>query len=365
MKKVLIFSLAYYPHVGGAEVAIKEITDRIRDIEFHMVTLRFGREPRQERVGNVLVHRIGGGGRYLSKILFVPRAAFAAARLHREQKFDGVWAMMSYMVFPVVLMRFLGAKVPYALTIQEGDPYEHVFHRPIIKPFLPLLRSGFRNARVVQTISTFLGGWAEPMGYRGPIEVIPNGVDVSCFKGAPIAHEGTVLVTSSRLVRKNAIDDIIRALAQLPAEVRLDIAGSGPEEPALRHLARDLHVEGRIRFLGHVDHAQLPVLLRAADVFVRPSRSEGMGNSFIEAMAAGLPVVATQEGGLKDFISSETAWVVRKDHPEDIAECVKDILGNRERTAAVVQRSLQMIEASYDWSVIARAMESRVFSKLW
>ena len=61
VKRVLIFSLAYFPkHVGGAEVSIKEITDRISDIEFHMVTNRFDSTlPRVEKIGNVLVHRIG------------------------------------------------------------------------------------------------------------------------------------------------------------------------------------------------------------------------------------------------------------------------------------------------------------------
>src|SRR3989344_6357444 len=61
MKKILIFSLAYYPNaVGGAEVAIKEKTDRMPDIEFHMITLRFDSTlPLVEKVGNVLVHRIG------------------------------------------------------------------------------------------------------------------------------------------------------------------------------------------------------------------------------------------------------------------------------------------------------------------
>lgn len=67
VKRVLIFSLAYYPHVGGAEVALKEITNRISDIEFHMVTLRFGSEAREEKIGNVMVHRVGSGGGYFSR----------------------------------------------------------------------------------------------------------------------------------------------------------------------------------------------------------------------------------------------------------------------------------------------------------
>ena len=73
-KRILIFSLAYYPHVSGAEIAIKEITDRIlpETIEFHLLTMRFNRtDISEEKVGNVMVHRIGGGNSYLSKALCV------------------------------------------------------------------------------------------------------------------------------------------------------------------------------------------------------------------------------------------------------------------------------------------------------
>ncbi|MEK7179532.1 MAG: hypothetical protein AAB689_00700, partial [Patescibacteria group bacterium] len=80
MKRVLIFSLAYYPHVGGAEIALKEITDEISDIEFHLITLNFGEEKKKEKIGNVFVHRVGNGASYVSKILFIPRAARSAAR---------------------------------------------------------------------------------------------------------------------------------------------------------------------------------------------------------------------------------------------------------------------------------------------
>ena len=76
MKRVLIFSLAYYPSfVSGAEAAIKEITDRISpgDIEFHLITLLFEKNaPKKELIGNTHVHRVGFGGAYLSKILFIP-----------------------------------------------------------------------------------------------------------------------------------------------------------------------------------------------------------------------------------------------------------------------------------------------------
>ncbi|HEY8309018.1 MAG TPA: glycosyltransferase [Gemmatimonadaceae bacterium] len=373
MKRVCIFSLAYYPRVSGAEIAVREITDRIPDIEFHLVTQRFSpQDAREERIGNVVVHRVGNGASYVSKILFVPYAALEAARLHAKQPFDAWWALMSYMVLPVVLMRLGGIARPYILTLQDGDPYEHVFERPFVRPIKPLLVSGFRHASVVQVISQYLGTWPARMGYMGAVEVIPNGVDIARFAGERIPHEGTVLITTSRLVKKNAIDVIIKTFALLPSDVTLDVLGSGVEEAALKALAQECGVAARVRFLGTVDNRELPKYLHAADIFVRPSRSEGMGSSFIEAMAVGLPVVATQVGGIRDFLFDQernpdrapTGFAVDVDSPEQVAAAVKEILRNEELVLQVVDNAAALVRARYDWDRIAAHMRERVFGRV-
>lgn len=385
MKRVLIFSLAYFPHVGGAEIAVKEITDRIPDIEFSLITLRMSGEAREERLGRITVYRVGYGASYLQKVLFVPRAALCAARLHRTQPFDALWAMMSYMIFPVVLLRFAGVKIPYVLTLQEGDPFRHVFRRLRILPFWPMLAYGFRHADKVQAISTYLAKWATRAGYRGRPEVIGNGVDVARFsqnlpsaelealKSAIGKKEGNViLITASRLAKKNACDDVIRALPLLSTRVTFLILGTGPEESALRALAKELQIEDRIQFFGHVQHEDLPGYLKVSDIFIRPSRSEGMGNSFVEAMAAGLPVIATQEGGIADFLfdakrnpdKPTTGWAVDKDSPQQIAQRVQDILTNPEQTKKVIATAHAFVVDNYDWNSIARAIWERVFSPI-
>src|SRR3989338_8061906 len=161
MKKILVFSLAYYPsHVSGAESAIKDITDRIdpRDIEFHLVTLLFDNSiPREELIGNVHVHRVGFGGAYLSKMFFIQLAAFKARALDRKLHFDAIWAMMTYMLFPTVFAKWLGVRVQHILSLQDGDPYDKVFGRWFILPFVSILDYGFRTATIIQAISSFLG----------------------------------------------------------------------------------------------------------------------------------------------------------------------------------------------------------------
>lgn len=383
MKRVLIFSLAYYPHVGGAEVALKEITNRITDIEFHMLTLRFGNEAREEKIGNVLVHRIGNGASYFSKILFIPRAALAARGLHRTRHFDACWAMMSYMLLPVVLLRLRGVRLPYLLTLQEGDPWQRMFSRWFILPIRPLLHIGFKNASAVQAISTYLARWAGRMGYAREVSVIPNGVSFELFS-KPIEEQdrrllrasmmkpgGTLLVTTSRLVKKNGIDDVIRALQLLPASIKFLVIGQGPDADELMELTHELGVEARVEFLGYKDIESLPRYLQSSDIFIRPSRSEGMGNSFIEAMAAGLPVIATQEGGISDFLfdakrnpdKETTGWAVDTDSPEQIAEAVTDILAHPDVVSHVRETVKKLVFEKYNWNLIATAMKS-LFDRL-
>ncbi len=387
-KKILIFSLSYYPRVSGAEIAVKEITDRISPeyIEFHMITMRFSPEDfAEDQIGNVRVYRVGKGDSYVHKILFIPRAALLAAKLHKQKKFDGLWALMSYMVFPILLLRMGGVILPYVLTLQDGDPFEHVFNRPHIRPFKKLLLKGFADATIVQVISHYLAGWMQSVGYRGPVEVIPNGVDVELFsKVVPVADveaikqkigkkDGEVwLVHTGRLVKKNALDVVIQSMPLLPLNTRLLLIGNGVEGRALKDLADELGVTARVHFIGSIENKELPAYLQACDIFIRPSRTEGMGTSFIEAFAAGIPVIATQEGGIADFLFDwkrnpehpPTGFAVDPGEPGQVNEAVRIIYGNPQTVQVVVDNAKALVRQKYDWDLIAKDMKEKVFQAL-
>jgi len=368
MKKILIFSLAYYPRVGGAEVAIKEITDRLgSEYSFDLITARFNRTAlRQERMGAVMVHRLGVGVPLLDKFWLPWGGALYARALHKKHAYDAWWCMMATFGSGAAYLAkiIFRIRVPIVLTLQEGDSEAHIRYRwgglIGLSWWLAL-----RRTQMLTVISSYLAERAKVYGYKGPLEIISNGVDIQKFSGAPTAHGGIVLIHTGRLVHKNAVDDIICALKLLPQEVRLRLVGIGPDEPLLRALAKKLGVEARVEFMGFVDQAQLPALLHAADIFIRPSRSEGMGNSFIEAFAAGLPVIATQEGGLKDFITPEVAWPVEKDSPLQIAAAVEAIVSNPQATERVVENAKQLAARKYDWNLIARNMREKVFARLF
>ena len=378
VKRLLIFSLAYYPHVGGAEVALKEITDRISDIEFHMLTLNFGGESREENIGNVFVHRIGNGRSQWDKFLFQFSAARAASLLNRLYRFDGAWAIMAHSSgVPAGLFKTFHQEIPYLLTLQEGDPPEYI--ERLMRPIWPLFKRGFTKADRVVAESTFLGRWARRMGFTGPLEVVQNGMDAERF--VRVLSEGelrairekigkkegeTWLIHTGRLVHKNALDMVIRALPLLPEHIHLFMLGDGTDKGALAELANKLGISSHVHFHPYVPLSDIPNYLKACDIFIRPSRSEGMGNSFIEAMAAGLPVIATQEGGIADFLfdakrnpdKQATGWAVDRDSPKQIAEAVKEILGNPEQVARVKETTKKMVFEKYDWNLIADKMKA-------
>lgn len=398
IKKILIFSLTYYPRpIGGAEVAIKEITDRISDIEFHLIALRFDSAlPKEEKIDNVHVHRIGftqirpsaqdllSWPLKLNKFLFPLLSYCKAVRLHREHQFDGVWAMMAaFAGFGALFFKFRFPKVRYLLTLQEGDPIEYILAK--VRFVKPLFVRIFTRADMIQVISQYLAGWGRRMGFIGPLVVVPNAVDTKHFSQLYDVDEldalkvslgkksdDVFLITTSRLVKKNACDDVIRALALLPAHIHFLILGEGPDREMLEQLATSEGVANRVKFLGQVNHVDMPKYLKVSDIFIRPSRSEGMGNSFVEAMAAGIPVIATQEGGIADFLfdarrnkdTEPTGFAVDKDNPQQIQEAVLRILNDREATQHTVECAKAMVFEKYDWDLIARDMRTRVFAPL-
>ncbi|MEK7515503.1 MAG: glycosyltransferase family 4 protein [Patescibacteria group bacterium] len=399
MKRILFFSLTYHPFIGGAEVAIKETTDRISpaDYAFDMITLRFDRaSPKFEHVGNIDVFRIGFTKKgatmadlkkfplALNKYLYPFWALAAATVLHRRKPYDAVCSVMTgYASFAALFFKFLFPKVPYVLRSDDGDPIDYLKKR--VGVLYPLFRRVFTKADFAVATSSYLERFVRSMGYRGSLAIIPNGVDAEHFsreypqeelnllKRALGKEEDDVyLITTSRLVKKNAVDDVIRALPFLPERVSFLIFGTGPDEPKLRSLAEKLGVGSRARFMGQMGHADMPKYLKASDIYVRPSLSEGFGIVFVEAMAAGLPVIATQEGGIADFLfdakrnpdKPTTGWAVDKNSPEQIAEAVKDILANPEQVSRVKETAKKMAIEKYDWNLIAKQMRS-VFTKMF
>ena len=94
MKKILIFSTAYFPFVGGAEVAVKEITNRLSEIDFDLITARIGKLPKEESVGNVHIYRVGFGIKF-DKFLLPVLGYMKAVQLQKLKNYDVVWSVLA------------------------------------------------------------------------------------------------------------------------------------------------------------------------------------------------------------------------------------------------------------------------------
>jgi len=110
------------------------------------------------------------------------------------------------------------------------------------------------------------------------------------------------VLTICRLMGWKRVDGIIDALAGLPAEVELLVAGDGDMEQAWKEHARKQGLAGRVRFLGNVPHAQIPLYIRAADVFVLNSLYEGLSHTLLEVQALGTPIVASDVCGNPEVV---------------------------------------------------------------
>ena len=346
--------------VGGAEVAVKEITDRISDFEFDMVTFRFNSSDKaNEKIGNINVYRIDS-----SRLFFSYKAFLFARNLHRQHPYDIVWAIMANRAgLAALFFKKHFPQVKYVLTLQEGDPPKETERK--VWFMYQLWKKIFLRADIIQVISNFLADWARSIGYKGKIEVIPNGVDIKKFEigqHSVLTSDKVVLVTTSRLVEKNGVGDIIESLKYLPENIELYVAGIGPLESALKLKAKSLQLEARIKFLGLVSQHEIPKYLHDSDVFIRPSLSEGMGNSFIEAMAAGLPVIATPVGGIPDFLKDgETGLFCKVHDPASIAEQVKRLMDDSPLRQQIINNARKMVSEKYDWDLISKEMREKVF----
>lgn len=363
-KIVLIFSTAYVPAIGGAERAVEEITKRLGDqYSFVLVTARLSSAlPRREQIGMVDVFRIGIGTPMFDKILLAFFGARAGERALGGKIADTVWGIMaSYGGLAALRYKEKHPSTRFLLTLQEGDDISHIARRA--RWLGSRFKSIFARADAVQAISRYLAQWAQVMGTQALVTVVPNGVDIEKFN-PPVGGRSSTsvkLITTSRLVKKNAVDDSIRALAHLPKHVVLEVVGDGVERDNLENLVRSLNLSGRVHFRGNIFPEDIPQALANADIFVRPSLSEGLGNSFLEAFAVGLPTIGTPVGGIPDFlIDGETGWFAEPRNPESIAACVRYILdpAHKEHVDRVTTAARALVETTYTWESVAGQLKT-------
>lgn len=212
------------------------------------------------------------------------------------------------------------------------------------------LRLATRLVDQVACVSEDSARLAEQVGIpRRKLQTIPNGIDLSRF-----AHVGPQplgpAVMVARLSPEKDPANLLRAMAivaNAEPNLKLEIAGDGPCRPALQHLAGDLSLHNRVRFCGEV--SDVPALLARASMFVLPSLTEGISLTLLEAMARGLPVVATRVGGTAEVVDDGvTGLLVPPASPEALASAMLRVYRDPQTARAMGLAARQRVCDSFD-----------------
>jgi len=223
------------------------------------------------------------------------------------------------------------------------------------RPFGWLERRALRQAHRILCVSEYTRRQMlrfDPRLDRTRLVIVPNTFDPGLL--APTGRAQAVksgsdprILVVSRLTRADAykgfdtlIEAMPRVLRQYPA-AQLRIVGGGDDERRLRDLVQALHLEGTVHFAGIVNDAALSREYAACDLFALPSRKEGFGLVYLEAMAHGKPCLAARAGGAPEVVNSEVGALVEYGNTDQIAVAVADLVRHPRDPAAIIRRAEQ------------------------
>jgi glycosyltransferase involved in cell wall biosynthesis len=331
------------------------------DIDFVVVTARIDASlPIREKIGQVEVVRVGNGNRFDKLHLW-----WHGWKIVKKMgEFDVIWGIMaSYGGLAALRYKKKNIQIPFLLTLQEGDSFAYIYRRAFF--VWPWFKQIFTYADRVQTISTYLADWARKMNVHCDINVVPNGVS---FPDNQIVEtkktNKKIILSVSRLVEKNGLEYVIKAMSYLPDDYILKIIGNGKLGERLQNMANELGLGDRVEFAGEIANTELPKYYAQATVFCRPSLSEGLGIAFLEAMHQNVPVIATRVGGIPDFLQNGvTGWFCNLKDPADIAKKIIYVCDekNASSVARVRAHARQMIREKFSWTVVSEKIKNIFF----
>jgi glycosyltransferase involved in cell wall biosynthesis len=378
--RILVLNYEYPPLGGGAGIATAALAHGLveRGVAVDVVTAFADSEaerrttPREEaelpdgrlrlfrvRSRRVGVHEAGmiGAGSYLVNALPLVR------QLLRINQYDALHVFFS---LPTgALLPFLNLRgVPVVISLRGSDvpgydPH-HVGVQRMHRLLKPLTRWIWRRADRVVALSESLGQLTALTMPGLRYAVVPNGVDLRLFHPPQVVRQTRTsplrCLAVARLVERKGLGCLIRAFAMLErGRFELDIVGDGPDRQVLGELAAHLGVAEEIRFLGSLSRAMVAERYRQADLFTLPSTAESFGNVFAEALASGLPIVASRVGGIPDLVEHGTnGLLVPPADPHLLAQAIRYLADDPQLRSEMGSRNRAKAEATLEWAQVTR-----------
>ncbi len=363
--RILIINSEYPPIGGGAGNASANIARLLarmgNDIVF--VTAHLNGLPYEEVRDRVRIIRVPAFRRYIDRSTAFEQLSFIFAASARSLRLAPLFK-------PNVTLAFFGIpsgaiawllkilyKVPYIVSLRGGDvpgfrPYDFKTFHKLLGPFLRVIWHG---AFAVIANSKGLRDFAVAFEPNIDIPIIPNGVEVMHFDAGERDWSTPCLLSVGRVVYQKGFDLGLRTLAQLKdLDWEWHIAGDGSQMESLKSLARQLGISERVTFLGWQSREDLVKWYHQSNLFLFPSRHEGMPNAVLEAMASGLPVIATRIAGNEELIvDGVTGMLVNAEDMDSLRAGLRKLLVDEKMRRQMGQASRQRVEQKYSWENVA------------
>ncbi|MBO3839438.1 MAG: GT4 family glycosyltransferase PelF [Thermoproteota archaeon] len=365
--KILVLTDYFHPHVGGGvEKVVFEVSRRLvrMGVDIIVATLNTAMAKGFEILEGIKVYRYKPisltetTGVQLTVSLSLPLKIVEICKSEKPDVIHANNRFFSTTICGALLKKIMGK--PLVTTLHLGpmllnrkffdfliNTYEKTVSRWIIQ-----------SSDKIIAVSNSVMKHAFSLGAASSkIKVIPNGVDLDEFKPRRefkrIGVEKIIFV--GRLFPNKGVQYLVKAapivLAKHP-RVEFVIVGRGPMEAELRNMVKRLNVEHAFKFLGIVP--SIPEVMSQCDIFVRPSLTEGMPLTILEAMACGLPVIASKIPGSSEVVKDgETGILVETGNVEQLSSAIIKLLEDENYAERIRKRAYEFVKNHYSWDRVA------------
>ena len=374
MTKVLFFNYEYPPLGGGAGNATYYILrefSKIPELKIDLVTSSTGAY-KEEKIGeNITIYYLPIGKKesnlhFQSQkdlLVYTWKAFWFSRKLIKKNKYSLTHSFFTVPCGALSWFFYKWNKIPYIVSLRGSDVPGYSERFSIIyKLITPFIKSIWRNSESVIANSSSFKELALRVDSEKKIKVITNGVALDEFKPKALKEEreesrNFKVLCGTRITPRKGFRFLIKAVKKLNDKnhkIILQIIGEGNEQRKLENLVAELDLKNEVEFIGVVKRNKISEYFSSARIFVSTSLNEGMSNAMLEALASGLPIVATDTGGTAEMVKDGlNGFVIKMKDVQDTADKIEKIILHEEMEKRMAKESRVLAE-SMSWKNVAK-----------